>query len=90
MKLICMTNKMVENSTLTKKEIKVFLGINYIISINKMPTIKSFWECGQFIDNEGIRNVMGRSRFKEISNFQKTQKIEKWQRLQSQIPYLPL
>ena len=85
-----MTNKMVENPTLTKKEIKVFLGINYIISINKIPTIKSFWECGQFIDNEGIRNVMGRSRFKEISNFQKTQKIEKWQRLQSQIPYLPL
>ena len=69
-------NKMVENPTLTKKEIRVFLGINYIMPINKIPTIKS-WECGQFIGSDGIRNVMGRSRFEEISNFQKTQKIEK-------------
>ena len=41
-------------------------GINYIMSIRKPPTVKSYWECGQFIGNEAIRNVMGRSRFEDI------------------------
>ena len=41
-------------------------GIKYIMSIRKPPTVKSYWECGQFIGNEAIRNVMGRSRFEDI------------------------
>ena len=45
---------------------RAFLGINYVMSINKIPTIKSYWECGQYVGNEGICNVMLRSRFKEI------------------------
>ena len=49
-----------------KQEMRAFLGINYIMSINKLPTIKSYWECGQFIGNEGIRNVMSRSRFEDV------------------------
>ena len=36
------------------------------MSINKLPTIKGYWEGGQFIGNDGIRNVMTRSRFKDI------------------------
>ena len=43
-----------------------FIGINYIIFINKLPAIKSYWECGRFIDNEGIRNFMVPSRFEDI------------------------
>ena len=35
------------------------------MSINKLPTIKGYWEGGQFIGNDGIRNVMTRSRFKD-------------------------
>lgn len=49
-----------------QKEITAFLGINFIMSINQLPTIQSYWECGQFIGNEGIRNTMTRQRFKEI------------------------
>ena len=45
---------------------KAFLGINYFMSINKLPTIKSYWECGQYVGNERIRNVMSRSRFEKI------------------------
>ena len=45
---------------------RAFLGIIYIMSINKLPTIKSYRECGQYVGNEGIRNVMSRSRFEEI------------------------
>ena len=36
------------------------------MSINKLPTIKSYWECEQFIGNEGIRNAIARSRFEDI------------------------
>ena len=45
---------------------RAFLGINYVMSINKLPTIISYWECGQYVGNKGIRNVMSRSRFEEI------------------------
>ena len=58
----------VENPTIEKnlKEGSSKTEKDYIMSINKLPTIKSYWECGQFIVNEGIRNVMARSRFKDI------------------------
>ena len=36
------------------------------MSINQLPTVQSYWECGQFIGNEGLRNTMTRQRFKEI------------------------
>ena len=36
------------------------------MSINKLPKIKSYWECGQYVRNEGIRNTMSKSRFEEI------------------------
>ena len=49
-----------------EQEMRAFLGINYVMSINKLPTIKSYWVCGQYVGNEGIRNVMSRSRFEEI------------------------
>ena len=51
---------------INKQEMRAFLGINYIVSINKTPTIQSYWECGQFLGNDGIRNVMDRSRFEDI------------------------
>ena len=43
-----------------------FLGIHYIMSINQLLTFQSYWECGQFIGNEGIRNTMTRQRLKDI------------------------
>ena len=49
-----------------KQEMRAFLGIIYIVSINKLPTIKSYWECGQFIGSESIRNVMSRSGFEDV------------------------
>ena len=51
---------------LNVKEIMAFLGINHIISINYLRTVQSYWECGQFIGNEGVRNTMTRQRFKDI------------------------
>ena len=68
---------------------RAFLGINYFMSINKLPTIKSYWECGQYVGNEGIRNVMSRSRFEEIlqncSNNTKDDKSDKGYKVRSLI-----
>ena len=47
-------------------EMKAFLGMNYIIGVNKLPTIHHYWEYDDYVGNEGIRNIMTRQRFKEI------------------------
>ena len=60
-------------------EMKAFLGINYFMIINKLLTIKSYLEWGQYVDNLGIRNVMS-SKFEQISqklHFTDKQKDEK-------------
>ena len=44
----------------------IFLVDESNLSINKLSTVKSYWECGRFIANEGMRNVMARSRFEDI------------------------
>ena len=47
-------------------EMKAFLGMNYIMGVNNLPTIHHYWESDNNVGNEGIRNVMTRERFKEI------------------------
>ena len=74
-----------------KQKMRAFLGINYIIFINKLQIIKNYWEYGQFIGNKGIRNVMARSRFEDIlRNFiywarQKVKNVKKVYQLRSLI-----
>ena len=36
-----------------EQEMRVCLGINYIMSINKLPTMKSYWECTWVTATEG-------------------------------------
>ena len=45
---------------------KSFLGINNIMSINKLFSIELFWCADNYIGNQGIRDVITKSRFKEI------------------------
>ena len=47
-------------------ELKAFLGINYFMGINKLPSVASYWEVEQYIGNYGIKNVMTRQRFQDI------------------------
>ena len=47
-------------------EMKAFLGMNYIMGVNKLPTTHHYWESDDYVGNEGFRNVMTRGRFKEI------------------------
>ena len=56
-----------ERNFVTKtEEMKAFLGMNYMIGVNKLPTIHHHWESDDYVGNEGIRNVMTREHFKEI------------------------
>ena len=47
-------------------KMKAFLGMNYIMGVNKLPTIHHYWESDDYVGNEGIRNVMPGECFKEI------------------------
>ena len=42
------------NFTVTKEELKGFLGINVIMAINKLPTIAECWRVDNMIGNDGI------------------------------------
>ena len=41
-------------------EMKAFLRMNRIMTINKLPSIEHYWST----DNQGLRDVMNKSRFK--------------------------
>ena len=45
---------------------RAFLGINYIMSTNELPAIKSYWDYGLFVGDKCIRNVMARLKFEDI------------------------
>ena len=54
------------NFTVTKEELKAFLGINFVMAINKLPTIAEYWKVDNQIGNDGTQNTMIRKRFCEI------------------------
>ena len=54
------------NFTVNKKELKAFLGINFVMAINKLLTVAEYWSVDNLIDNDGIQNKMIQNRFCEI------------------------
>ena len=50
----------------TVEEMSAFIGMNYIMGINKLPKIHSYWETDSYIGNQAIKNIMPRERFKAI------------------------
>ena len=54
------------NFTVLKEELKAFLRINFVIAINKLPTIAEYWRVDNLIGNDGVQNTMIRNRFCEI------------------------
>ena len=42
------------NFIVTEEELKAFLGTNFVISINKSPTIAEYWRIDNLIGNDGI------------------------------------
>ena len=54
------------NFTVINEELNTFLGINFTMSINKLPTIAEYWTVDNLIGNGGIQNTMIRNSFCEI------------------------
>ena len=48
------------------EEIRVFLGINYIMCISKIPNLNCYWSVDRYFSNEGVRNAMTRDCFMKI------------------------
>ena len=55
------------NFTVINEELNTFLGINFTMPINKLPTIAEYWTVDNLIGNGGIQNTMIRNSFCEIS-----------------------
>ena len=43
------------NFTVTREELKAFLGINIFMALNKLPTIAECWRVDNLIGNDGFR-----------------------------------
>ena len=54
------------NFETTEDEMKAFLGINFIMGMNKLPSLKDYWSTDKCIRHEEVQNVMTRTRFQSI------------------------
>ena len=46
------------NFTVTKEELKAFLGINFVMEIKKLPMIAEYWRVDNLIGNDSIENTV--------------------------------
>ncbi|KAK3750318.1 hypothetical protein QZH41_010822, partial [Actinostola sp. cb2023] len=53
----------------TKPEMKSYFGICVIMGVNVLPKVADYWKDDPFLGNEGIKRVMTRNRYQEISQF---------------------
>ena len=51
---------------ISEEELCAFLGVNILMGINKLPTIKSYWSVDEGLGNPLIQKAMARGRFLEI------------------------
>ena len=72
----------------------VFLGTNFVMDINKLPSLKDCWSTDKCIENENIQNVMTRTRFQSIlenlhfSNNDNDDKTDKSYKIRSVMEHL--
>ena len=48
------------------EEMKAFLGINFMMAINKLPQINYYWDADSYVANDGIKSTMARTQFREM------------------------
>ena len=48
------------------EEMKAFLGKNYVMAANQLPSISMYWDCDHFIGSNSIQNIFTRCRYQEI------------------------
>ena len=54
------------NITVTKGKLKAFLGINFVMVINKLSMIAEYWRVDNLICNDGIQSTLIQNRSCEI------------------------
>ena len=54
------------NIETTEDEMKAFFGINFVMGINKLPSLEGYWSTDKCIGNKKIQNVMARTTFQSI------------------------
>lgn len=54
---------------ITRAEMKAFIGIIIIMGIVKLPRYAFYWSTDEFLGNVGIKKVMAKNRFEEISRY---------------------
>ena len=54
------------NFEATEDEMKVFLGISFIMCIYKLPSLEDYWSTEKCIENDQIQKVMTRKKFQSI------------------------
>lgn len=52
---------------ITRAEMKAFIGINIIMGIDKLPAYALYWSTDEFFGNPGIKRVMAKNRFEQLS-----------------------
>ena len=82
------------NFETTEDKMKAILGINFIMGINKLPSLEDYWSPGKCIGDEKIQNVMTRTSFQYIlenlhfSNNSNDDKTDKSYKIRSIIKHL--
>ncbi|XP_022805006.1 piggyBac transposable element-derived protein 4-like [Stylophora pistillata] len=51
----------------TRAEIKAFFGVNIVTGIHSFPQLALYWSSDEYFGNQGIKKVMSKNRFEEIS-----------------------
>ena len=54
------------NFEATEDELKAFLWINFIMGINKLPSLEDYWLTDKCIGKEKIQDIMTRKMFQSI------------------------
>ena len=63
------------------KEMKPYIGVNYIIAVDQLPCIPMYSNYDYFIGNIGIQNIFTRTRSHEVLqnlHFANNAKQDKW------------
>ena len=82
------------NFETTEGEMNAFLGINFIMGINKLPSFEDYWSADKCIGSKKIQNVMTRTRFQSIlqnlhfSNTENDDKTDKSNKIRPVIKHL--
>ncbi|RUA04709.1 MAG: hypothetical protein DSY43_05900, partial [Gammaproteobacteria bacterium] len=53
----------------TREEMRAYIGINIIMGMVRLPSIASYWSTDDFFANTGIKKVMSKNRFEELTCF---------------------